>query len=203
MSKKTIEIEEPSVARLVVSVIGTAPFLSDRIDPRFLESEHAKRELSPEELDALYESKKYYDEKMRAGIPAAAFKKAFEEAAKGQGWWVGGKINGKRLKGAVSLTGVVIPLESISDERKLEEVRREDIVNQGGRKSSKVLRRRVAFYNWRCKLPLDINVNLMSVDDVVKVINMAGVAVGVGNWRPQCSGTFGTFRVEEVKDAKD
>lgn len=51
---------------------------------------------------------------------------------------------------------------------------------------------------WWCILHITLNQNAMSIEQLVTLYNHAGFSVGVGDWRPTRSGSFGMFHVEEV-----
>jgi hypothetical protein len=56
------------------------------------------------------------------------------------------------------------------------------------------------FTDWYCDLTLSINTGFgMTFDDIINVINAGGAGVGVGEWRPERDGIFGTYHVEIVK----
>lgn len=62
------------------------------------------------------------------------------------------------------------------------------------------IRYRGEFKDWACKLRIRYNANVISPEQLVNLLNTAGFAVGVGEWRPSApqskSGSFGTFHVE-------
>ena len=77
-------------------------------------------------------------------------------------------------------------------------VMREDMVKVG--MGSSDLRYRPMFTEWYCDLTLCINTGFgMTFDDIINVINAGGAGVGVGEWRPERDGIFGTYHVEIVK----
>lgn len=63
------------------------------------------------------------------------------------------------------------------------------------------IRYRGEFKVWSCKLRVRYNANVISPEQLVNLLNTAGFAVGVGEWRPSApqskSGSFGTFHIEE------
>jgi hypothetical protein len=40
------------------------------------------------------------------------------------------------------------------------------------------------------------NPNVLSVEQIINLFNVAGFAIGVGEWRPQKDGSNGMFHVE-------
>lgn len=57
------------------------------------------------------------------------------------------------------------------------------------------LRYRGQFDPWGVKLRVQINTTAISAEQVVNLFNLAGFAVGVGEWRPSRDGGYGRFRV--------
>lgn len=195
---KKIMIIEPEVALITIKVKGLTPFISHRMDVDFRDTKPVKKELSPKELDDMYEKAVYRTaDTNRAGIPAAAFMKALVEAASGKGWFSGSNISGKSFKGGVQIVGAPV-LEMIGE--RLKEKRRIDVVRLSGPGRPPSLAYRPSFIDWECKIPLSININLLSVEDVMKVFGVAGLAIGVGDWRPQRGGNFGMFKIISAEE---
>lgn len=68
----------------------------------------------------------------------------------------------------------------------------------------RVMRHRPRFNDWGAGFTLIVNDDLLSVDMAHQLLNEAGVSIGVGDFRPEKRGPFGTFRVvrfEEVDEA--
>jgi hypothetical protein len=57
------------------------------------------------------------------------------------------------------------------------------------------IRYRGEFKDWSCTLRLSYNANVLSPEQIVNLFNVAGYAIGVGEWRPARDGSFGRFRV--------
>ena len=57
------------------------------------------------------------------------------------------------------------------------------------------LRYRPEFKNWSAVLRIRYNAGVLSASQIVNLINLAGFAVGVGEWRPERNGINGTFEV--------
>ena len=76
-------------------------------------------------------------------------------------------------------------------------VMREDMVKIGGVSKVSDLRYRPMFENWKMKLMIVYNENAShTFKQIVNYINMAGFMNGIGEWRPERDGLFGTFHVE-------
>lgn len=72
-------------------------------------------------------------------------------------------------------------------------VMRTDSVTVG--QGSADLRYRPEFKNWSAVLRIRYNAGVLSASQIVNLINLAGFAVGVGEWRPERNGINGTFTV--------
>jgi hypothetical protein len=68
-----------------------------------------------------------------------------------------------------------------------------DLVRTAGMGRTPDVRFRPRFENWKARLILEFS-DTLAVQTVVDLLNRAG-SVGVGEWRPEKSGTYGTFRV--------
>lgn len=58
------------------------------------------------------------------------------------------------------------------------------------------IRYRGEFKQWACEILLRYNASVFSLEQVANLFNVAGFAIGVGEWRPQRDGSFGMFHVE-------
>ena len=70
---------------------------------------------------------------------------------------------------------------------------REDMVRLSG--STADIRYRGEFSEWSIDLPIAYNARVLSAEQIVAMLDAAGFGVGIGEWRPENSGPFGTFHV--------
>lgn len=77
---------------------------------------------------------------------------------------------------------------------------REDMVRIG--MGTADLRYRGEFADWHAKLLVRYNANVLSESQILNIINVAGFAVGVGEWRPEKDGMSGMFHVANEADMK-
>lgn len=70
---------------------------------------------------------------------------------------------------------------------------REDMVRVG--MGTADIRYRGEFKEWYAILNIAYNKNAISADQIVNLINMGGFANGIGEWRPERDGQYGTFHV--------
>ena len=66
----------------------------------------------------------------------------------------------------------------------------------------RIMRHRPRFDEWGAKFNLLINDDLLSVEMAHQLLNEAGQSIGIGDFRPEKRGPFGTFRVTKFKEAK-
>lgn len=75
---------------------------------------------------------------------------------------------------------------------------REDMVRVG--MGTADLRYRGEFADWHATLLVRYNGNVLSESQILNILNVAGFAVGVGEWRPEKDGMSGMFHVATESD---
>lgn len=70
---------------------------------------------------------------------------------------------------------------------------REDMVRVG--RGTADLRYRAEYVDWAARILVRYNANVLSESQILNLINTAGFAVGIGEWRPEKNGNYGTFHV--------
>lgn len=70
---------------------------------------------------------------------------------------------------------------------------REDMVRVG--MGAADIRYRGEFKTWSCVLEVRYNACALTLDQIVNLFNVAGFAVGIGEWRPERDGQYGLFHV--------
>lgn len=75
---------------------------------------------------------------------------------------------------------------------------REDMVRVG--MGTADLRYRAEYVNWHAHILVRFNANVLSEEQILNLINTAGFAVGVGEWRPEKDGNYGTYHVATEKE---
>ena len=74
---------------------------------------------------------------------------------------------------------------------------RQDIARNN--RTGAVLVTRAQFDGWSADLNIQYNADAISLEQIGYLLETAGFSVGVGAWRPECSGQFGMFRVARKK----
>lgn len=190
-NKVKVEVEPIKVTTIKVSIIGTSPLLMEKM------SEEIK-----EELQGIFEGKGREKKKLRnfeaetrhkihltddgkPGFPASAFKKAIVEGAV----YMDGMD--KKLARSIVVQGNIIPITF-----------KKQVINKVMGRDSGIRRSprpiwRPEFQGWGCTLSLMFNSAQISEGQVINLIKLAGFHIGVGGWRPQCSGNMGTFTIAQ------
>ncbi|TAL38061.1 MAG: hypothetical protein EPN97_04300 [Alphaproteobacteria bacterium] len=144
------------------------------------------------------ETKVYKDEKGFLRFPAVAFRSAAVKGATGRKF---GKVHASKAAKSFVFNAeqwVTIIDAKTGKPRKDWEVFTTGVVNPttGGRTP----RSRPLVKNWACLLPLEIDTELLSADNVLELLNQAGKAIGVGDFRPGCprgiGGPYGRFSAQ-------
>jgi hypothetical protein len=187
----TSEVYRPEIT--VFTVIGLSPLLQNNPAEFIGKTDKdpglkAKKTYRDDEEAAL---RCYRDDEGRFGHPAQAFIKAMLRAATGKKF---GKVSAPGLIGGnVFITETLCIIE---DERgdpiTQYTIDRQPVVVSDAR----VLRCRPSWFPWRMRVALEINVLMVSPDNVRAVLALAGPTVGIGDYRPEKRGRFGRFRVE-------
>lgn len=199
MADATVQITQLAAETIRVPIIGTSPLLVHRF------SEKAKRQMldnmqgrkSPKEAkdpQAEYEGA-FYRLKGDSGygFPATAFKLA--------------TVGGARFYSQVTMTALKQfmffqgeagedgqPLVPITGDPEM----REDVVRVG--RGGTDLRYRPIFYEWSATLVVTYVLSALTKGSVLSLIDAGGMGVGVGEWRPEKDGNFGTYRIDPTKD---
>ena len=116
------------------------------------------------------------------GFPCSGFKKA----AIATGSFIDG-IQKIQIAGALHVNGRMAEL--VYDHIEMVE----DPVRVGMGKAD--LRYRPYFHEWSTTLEIEYNANVFTPEMLATIWEAAGFHIGIGDWRPQKSGSFGRFRV--------
>lgn len=120
-------------------------------------------------------------DKAEFGFPVVAFKSAAVDACS--------HVDGMTkvlARGAFHIIGEMAVIDG-------HPVMREDMVRIG--MGTADIRYRGEFQKWSTKLTVRYNTSVISTEQIVNLFNVAGFAIGVGEWRPQRSGSCGMFHI--------
>jgi hypothetical protein len=194
-----VQIDRIAAETIAVPIIGTTPLIVHRF------SEKAKRQMldamqgrktpkQPKDPDAEYEAAFYRLEDGTPGFPAAGFKLAT----------VGGaRFYGKEVTMAALKQFVFVKGEVGNDGRALVRIdgepnMREDVVRLS--RSGTDLRYRPEFRDWSTTLVVTYVTSALTRGSVLSLIDAGGMGVGVGEWRPERDGDFGTYAIDQTRD---
>lgn len=203
MADSRIEITQIATTRMLVPIKGTAPLIvhnfSEKSKRQMLEAQQGKK--SPKEIrdpDAEYEAAFYRianeNGPDRFGFPAVAFKAATIGAAR----FFGKSVRMTEIRQFLFVRGIYTK----ADPQQLVEIQgtpemREDVVRLGGMSRSADLRYRPMFPSWSVTLDVTYVATALSEGSVLSLIDAGGLGVGVGEWRPECKGQFGTYQIDQ------
>ena len=119
----------------------------------------------------------------RFGFPSTAVKAAAVAAA----YRAGITKNMVSMNGAFHIIGEFVEING-------EPVMREDMVKVGMGVAD--IRYRGEFPEWWSSFTVRYNAAVISLEQLINMINMGGFACGIGEWRAEKGGTFGAFHVE-------
>lgn len=194
VSEAIISIDRIPQETIRVPLLGVSPLITHKF------SEKSKKKMldttqgrstpkEPKDPQAEYEACLYRLAE-GYGMPADAFKDATVGAAR----FYGKELSMTALNQFIFVTG-----EVGDDGRQLVQIEgeprmREDVVRVG--RGGTDLRYRPEFYPWSAKLDVTYFSNAITRETVLSAIDAGGLAIGVGDWRPERKGTFGTYRID-------
>ena len=200
MSDAQVSISRIDAETLQVPIVGTSPLIVNKFN------EKAKRQM----LDAMqgrktpkvakdpeadYQSSFYRLDDDTYGFPVIAFKAATVGAAR----FYGKSVSMTALRQFIFMNGEFSKVDGqklarISGEPHM----REDIVRVGMGGSD--LRYRGEFSEWSSVIEVVYVRSMLTRESVLSLIDAGGMGVGVGEWRPEKRGDFGTYMVDPTRD---
>lgn len=199
----SLTVPKLAVRQMLVPIVGTSSLImhnfSAKSKKQMLDSmQGQKRQKTIREPEADYQEAFYRiadaDGKDRYGFPAVGFKSAVVSAAR----FFDKSITMTTLRQLIFIEGVRTP----GDAQELVEifgspVMREDVVRVG--MGTADLRYRPEFPEWYATLSVKFIESSISQESVLSLLGAAGLGVGVGEWRPEKSGQYGQFAIDETK----
>lgn len=190
MTEKTIVIPEINLQRMVVSIVGVTPLLTNRFSEDSIAKikdiqEHApKMAKAPRDPEAEFKAAAHVISPGLYGFPAVGLKKALVAA--------GGRFADEKmthLRGVINIVGDLIPITAPAP------TMRTDTIRLQGSKSS--LAYRPQFMPWAMDVVIMFNAGIIGQAQILNLFQIAGFSVGIGAWRPECNGTFGQFALAD------
>lgn len=197
-----IQINRINTETIRIPIVGTAPLIVHKF------SEKAKRQMldnmqgrkspkEPRDPQADYEASFYRHDDATYGIPVIAFKAATVSGAR----FFGKSVSMTALRQFVFFDGEF----SKADGQKLVRITgephmREDVVRVGMNGTD--LRYRPEFSEWTTEVSVTYVQSMLTRESVLSLIEAGGMGVGVGEWRPEKQGDFGTFMIDPTREIK-
>lgn len=202
MTDAQISISRIDTETLRVPLLGTAPLIVNKF------SEKAKRQMldamqgrktpkQPKDPQADYEAALYRLDDESYGFPVIAFKAASVSAC---------RFFGKSMPMTLARQCIFFDADfSKRDGQKLARIEgtphmREDVVTVG--MNGHDLRYRPEFTEWSTSVEVTYAKSMLTRESVLSLIDAGGMGVGVGEWRPEKKGDFGTFQIDETRDVE-
>lgn len=210
--QETIEIRPLEIKTVNIRIVGDAPLIvhawSEKAKRMILEKQmkktktKAKEERDPFDdfINSMYwlegkpeeSTPDAFEEAVRNGakwgFPVGAIKQAANSAAYRMGW----VKNQMELRGSYFLK---TDYGEMAEIKGCIPVMREDMVRVG--MGSADIRYRGEFKDWYMDFELQYNASgSMTLEQIINCINAGGFACGIGEWRPEKDGSFGTYHVE-------
>jgi len=175
------------IRRVVIPIVGISQLIVNNWSQKSLQmirdtqQKKAKTAREAKNPEADFEAAKYKNENGEDCVPAGAFKNAIVAAA---------RYNDAKmtvLRGALFVVGDLIPIEFETC------TMREDPVRVGMGKTD--LRYRPGYSGWSVDLTIEYNANVISIEQLINLVKLAGFSVGICEWRPEKNGQFGRFEI--------
>jgi len=202
MADAQVSISRIGTETLRVPLLGTAPLIVHKF------SEKSKRQMldamqgrhSPKQAkdpEAEYEAAFYRLDDDTYGFPVIAFKAASVSAC---------RFFGKAMPMTLARQCIFFDAEfSKKDGQKLARIdgvphMREDVtrVGMGGTD----LRYRPEFTEWSTEVEITYVKSMLTQESVLSLIEAGGMGVGIGEWRPEKKGDFGTFEIDRTREVQ-
>tara|TARA_R100000781_G_scaffold113986_1_gene83742 strand:- start:702 stop:1295 length:594 start_codon:yes stop_codon:yes gene_type:complete len=187
-----IVINPPNFQQVKLKVTGLTPLIQNKMKETIIQQmEDVRAGKAKKSTRTAVDPKKEYiksaykQDDGSFGFPASAFKQCAVRAGKGLGL----AMTDTRTLFFVLPNAPDGECVSIKSNKP---VLRKDPVNV---KTGKDLRFRPEFRNWKAELLVKFDADRITIEQIANLLNHGGQTVGVGEWRPEKNGTFGTFEV--------
>lgn len=194
IEERTIELKRLTPARLRVTIEGTSPLIfhkwSEKAKQMILDKQMKKaaKGRGVRDPQADYEASFYRDRDGDIALPVLMIKNAIVSAVRN----VEG-LTMTLIKGALFCRG---DIDGYAKVKFGEKNMREDMVRVG--MGTADIRFRGEVKDWSITFDIVYNPTVISEEQILSLLDLAGFSVGVGEWRPQKSGDYGTFKVKDV-----
>lgn len=193
---KSVLVPEVNYSEVQIPIRGLTTLLTNQIADIAMRNIEAKGKKTVKEVDdrsdeercqdALYEVDVAAPENEgRYGMPGGAFRKAMVSVCRNKD--ASGGINMSQARQMFQIMDDIVPIYCRQMRMR---------VDKGRNKLTGLVRIiRPEFVEWTATLNIRYNADVVSADQIVNLVQMSGSDVGVGCWRPECSGNRGMFSV--------
>jgi hypothetical protein len=119
---------------------------------------------------------------LQCGFPAVGLKKSLTSAA-----MRGSEVKGTEVRAGISVEADLLRIVSEAPPS----IRTDHVVIMGRGNVAY----RPQFWPWHMDVPLAIHEDVLSVQQALHLLSLAGFAIGIGDWRAEKNGTFGSFHL--------
>lgn len=193
-----------NIQSLVAGIIGTSALIQHHYSEKqirdMINQQTQDRDLiagtkrQKRDPEAEFKAAMHLDEKGQNAVPCYALKACLMTAVKSLPGNESGRVLSKaRAGGMMQVMGNYAPLIAPKPEM------RTDIARIGMKKVPWPVFR-PEFWPWACVFQINFNADVVTDQDLVNLINLAGFCAGMHEWRPEKGGTFGMFRVASLEE---
>lgn len=194
-----LNIDKIPAETVLVPIVGTAPLIvhrfSEKAKRQMLDAQQGRKKIKENrDPEADYKASLYLTDDGGYGFPVMGFKAATVSAAR----FYDKSVTMVSLRQCLFMNGeqskqAGCALVKIHGEPIL----REDMVRVG---MGTDLRYRGEFTDWYATLRVTFVKSMLSRTSVISLIDAGGMGVGVGEWRPEKRGDFGTFAIDTTRE---
>jgi len=191
VKNESVTLYEVNLQDLLVTVRGVSPLICHRFAESNIEQiegkqqKRASRAKGARDPEQEFQDSLYYLPDGSYGFPAIAFKQALVSACRHT------EMPMTVARGAFQVIGDLLPLENYDGPY----MRRDRVVIGRGITS---VAYRPEFREWEVTLCIRYNADVISAEQILNLVEIAGFAVGVGDWRPEKSGNMGMFEIKRT-----
>lgn len=191
-----IELKKVEREIAEVEIVGTQPLIvhawSHKAKEMMLSAQQGKKTAkTPKDPESDFEASRYLFADGGDGFPVMAFKSA---TVKGGARAFGKSVKMTELRQGLTFLSDGLGTDGLQLSRLTcsDPVMREDMVRVG--MGTADIRYRAMFEEWKVLLRIQYMPHLIDMTSVIALVD-AGGGNGVGEWRPEKSGSFGTYEV--------
>lgn len=198
-STTEVAIDRIAAETLRIPIRGTSPLIVHRFSEKakrmMLDSAQGRKSPKmPKDPVAEYEAAAYRFEDGGYGFPVIGFKAATVGAAR----FYDKSVTMTLLRQCMFFQGEIgvdgQQLARIDGEPQM----REDVVRVGNRGTD--LRYRPEFREWKTELTVVYVTSMLTRNSLLSLIDAGGMGIGIGDWRPERNGDFGTYQIDNERE---